>query len=210
MSYNSSSGEAEAGRFWGLIASSRSSHIHKLLVKRKTLSQKTRGRMREEDTWHQHLASTYTHAQVHMNLHTQACTHTSIWQSFSVHYFVCIFFFIRYFLYLYFKWYPISWFRFWNPPILSPHACSPNHTLLFLSLRIPYNGTQSFHRTKGLSSHWWLARPSSATYGLEPWIPPCVLFVWWFSSYDLWGTHCFILLFLLWGCKPLQLPLYFL
>ena len=36
------------------------------------------------------------------------------------------------------------------------------------------------------------------------------LFGWWFSSYDLWGTHCFILLFLLWGCKPLQLPWYFL
>ena len=143
--------------------------------------------MREEDTWHQHLASTYTHAQVHMNLHTQACTHTSIWQSFSVHYFVCIFFFIRHFLYLYFKWYPISWFRFWNPPILSPHACSPNHTLLFLSLRIPYNGTQSLHRNKGLSSHWWLARPSSATYGLEPWVPPCVLFGWWFSPWELWG-----------------------
>lgn len=118
MSYNSSSGEAEAGRSWGLIASSRSSHIHKLLVKRKTLSQKTRGRMREEDTWHQHLASTYTHAQVHMNLHTQACTHTSIWQSFSVHYFVCIFFFIRHFLYLYFKYYPLSRFPSRNPLLL--------------------------------------------------------------------------------------------
>jgi hypothetical protein len=23
---------------------------------------------------------------------------------------------------------------------------------------------------------------------LEPWVPPCVLFCWWFSSWELWGV----------------------
>ena len=43
---------------------------------------------------------------------------------------------------------------------------------------------------------------------MEPWVPPCVLFGWWFSPWEFWeGTAWFILLFLLWGCKPLQVPL---
>ena len=39
---------------------------------------------------------------------------------------------------------------------------------------------------------------------LEPWVPPCVLFGWWFSPWELWGggPHWLILLFSLWGCKP--------
>ena len=30
-------------------------------------------------------------------------------------------FFIGYFIYLHFKWFPLSWFPPWKPPILSPH-----------------------------------------------------------------------------------------
>jgi hypothetical protein len=40
---------------------------------------------------------------------------------------------------------------------------------------------------------------------LEPWVPPCLLFGWWFSPWELWGPVWLILLFFLWGCKPLQL-----
>jgi hypothetical protein len=49
---------------------------------------------------------------------------------------------------------------------------------------------------------------------LEPWIPPCVLFGWWFSPWELGvggrGSGWFIVLFLLWDCKPLQLIQFFL
>jgi hypothetical protein len=41
---------------------------------------------------------------------------------------------------------------------------------------------------------------------LKPWVPPCVLFGWWFSPRELWGGGtCLFILFLQWGCKPLQL-----
>jgi hypothetical protein len=40
---------------------------------------------------------------------------------------------------------------------------------------------------------------------LEPWVLQCVIFGWWFSPWELGGTGWFILLFLLWGCKPPQL-----
>ena len=40
---------------------------------------------------------------------------------------------------------------------------------------------------------------------LEPWVPPCVLFGWWFSLRELWGwSGWLILLFFLWGCKTLR------
>jgi hypothetical protein len=40
---------------------------------------------------------------------------------------------------------------------------------------------------------------------LYSWVPPYVIFAWWFSPWELWGTGWFILVFLLWGYKPLQL-----
>jgi hypothetical protein len=42
---------------------------------------------------------------------------------------------------------------------------------------------------------------------LEPWVPPCVLFVLWFTPWELWegGSSWLILVFFLWGYKPLQL-----
>jgi hypothetical protein len=45
---------------------------------------------------------------------------------------------------------------------------------------------------------------------LEPQVPPCVFFDWWFSPRELWGYWLVHIMFLLWGCKPLQLPGYFL
>jgi hypothetical protein len=40
---------------------------------------------------------------------------------------------------------------------------------------------------------------------LEQWVLPCVFFGWWFSPYKLWESGWLILLFFLYGCKPLQL-----
>jgi hypothetical protein len=81
-----------------------------------------------------------------------------------------VIFLIGYFLYLHFKCYPLSQFPPGNPyPILPPpasmrmfpypytHSCLP-------TLTFPYTGASSIHRTKGLSSYWWLIRPLSATY----------------------------------------------
>jgi hypothetical protein len=64
-------------------------------------------------------------------------------------------FFIRYFLHLHFKCYPES-------PSLCP-VPQPTHSHL-LALAFPCTGAYNFHKTKGLSSQWWLTRPSSATY----------------------------------------------
>jgi hypothetical protein len=44
----------------------------------------------------------------------------------------------------------------------------------------------SLHRTKGFFSHWRPIRPSAATYVAGAWVHPCVLFGWWFISWDLW------------------------
>ena len=49
-------------------------------------------------------------------------------------------------------------------PIPSSHpAPQPTH-FHFLALAFPCTGTHDLHKTKGLSSHWWQTRPSSATY----------------------------------------------
>ena len=65
-------------------------------------------------------------------------------------------FFIRYFLHLYFKCYPES-------PLYPCPALQPTNSR-FLSLALPCTGAYNLHKTKDLSSHWWLTRPSSATY----------------------------------------------
>jgi hypothetical protein len=90
------------------------------------------------------------------------------------------FFLIRYFLYLHFKYYPLSWFLLWKPPI--PFPCLPTHP--FLVLAFPYTGASNLPSTKGLSSHWLLTRLHMQ---LEPWVPPCVFFRWCFSPWELWG-----------------------
>ena len=75
-------------------------------------------------------------------------------------------------------------------PYLPIHSCLP-------VLAFPYTGSFSLHRTKGFSAHWWPTRLSCATF---------VLFGWWFSPWVLFrGSGWLILMFSLWGCKPLQL-----
>jgi hypothetical protein len=39
----------------------------------------------------------------------------------------------------------------------------------------------------------------------EPWVPPCVLFGWWSSLWELWGSGLLTLLLSPWGCKPPEL-----
>jgi hypothetical protein len=48
-------------------------------------------------------------------------------------------------------------------PFPPPPADQHTHSS-FLALAVPYTGTYNLHRTKDLSSHWWLTRPFSATY----------------------------------------------
>jgi hypothetical protein len=42
-------------------------------------------------------------------------------------------------------------------------APQPTHSC-FMTLAFPCTGAYGLLKTKGLSSHWWLTRPSSATY----------------------------------------------
>jgi hypothetical protein len=123
-------------------------------------------------------------------------------------------FFIGYFLHLHFKYYPLSHFPapLQKPPsyLLFPWfydaAPPPTHSCL-PTLTFPYPGASSFHRTKGLFSHCCPIRPSCATYAVEPWVPPCVLFGWWFSSWELWGIWLVDITTLILG--KLSIPTYY-
>jgi hypothetical protein len=71
---------------------------------------------------------------------------------------------IRYFLYLHFKCYPLSWFPLQKPLSSSPPPAHQPTYSCFPLMACPYTGVSSLLKTKGLSSHWCLTRPSSATY----------------------------------------------
>ena len=96
--------------------------------------------------------------------------------------------FIRYFLHLHFKCYPLSWFPLWKPPIpslllllINPptpafwpwHSPTPGHRT--------FTGSRASPPTDDLPGHPLLHMK------LEPGVPPCVLFHWWFSPWELWG-----------------------
>ena len=53
-----------------------------------------------------------------------------------------------------------------SPTLYSPLPCpAPQRThSCFLALAFPCTGAYDLCKTKGLSSHWWPTRPSSATY----------------------------------------------
>jgi hypothetical protein len=103
--------------------------------------------------------------------------------------FIIIIIIIRYFLYLHFKCYPPSWFPLWKPPIPFP---------LPLLTNPPTSASWSWHST--MLGHWTFTGPRASPpidgwqvhpllhMQLEPWVPPCVFFVWWFSPWELWGT----------------------
>jgi hypothetical protein len=107
------------------------------------------------------------------------------------------------------NFYPLSRFPLHKPPIPSPIAppllwgCSPTHPFLPPHPGIPLHwGIEPSQDQGPLSFHWCLARPS---LHLELWVIPCLLFGWWLSPWELGGAGWLILLFFLWGCKPLQL-----
>jgi hypothetical protein len=94
-------------------------------------------------------------------------------------------FLIRYFIYIS-NVIPFPSFPSENP-LSTPHSlCSPSHPLPYLVLEFPYTGAQSLHRTKGLSSHWWSTRPSSATYIARATSSTSTFFDWCYSSKELW------------------------
>jgi hypothetical protein len=91
----------------------------------------------------------------------------------------------------------------------------PTHSHL-AALAASYAVAPSFHRTKGLTSHWCQTdKANSLLYmQLEPWVPLCILFCWWFS-WELLGVWLVDVVFLPIGLQtplassvlPLTLPL---
>ena len=69
--------------------------------------------------------------------------------------------------------------------LLTPPAHQPTHSY-FLALAFPYAGALSLHRPRA-------PPPVDDQLGhlllhmqLEQWVPPCALFGWWFSPWELW------------------------
>ena len=103
---------------------------------------------------------------------------------------------------------PFPGFHLWKPPIPSSlpvllYRCSHTHRLLPSHLDIPLHWVWSLHRTKGLSSHWCLIRPSI-----------CYVGRWSLGSFHVYsldgglvpvssgGSGWLILLFFLWVVNP--------
>jgi hypothetical protein len=114
-----------------------------------------------------------------------------------------LFFIIRYFLYLHFKCYPLSSFPLQKPPIPSPLTLLTNPpTPVSWSWHSPILGHRAFTEPR-------TSPPIDDRQGhpllhmqLKPWVPPCVLFGWWFSPWELWGRlvgcYCCLTLY----CEP--------
>ena len=96
--------------------------------------------------------------------------------------FFSVSFFIRYFLYLHFKCYPES-------PLHPPPALLPNP---------PTPASWPWHSP--VLGHMIFTRPRASPLiddqlghpllhmQLKPWVPPCALFSWWFSPWEVWGV----------------------
>ena len=124
-------------------------------------------------------------------------------------------FFIGYFLYLHFQCYPLSRFPPGNtltpPPILlllwGCFLIHPNHSCL-PTLTFPNMRHQAFRGPRAsLPTDDQLGHPLQHMQ-LEPWVPSYVFLVWWVDGLvpgSSRGSSWLILLFFLWGCKPLQL-----
>ena len=94
-------------------------------------------------------------------------------------------------MYSHFKCYPLSQFPLQKPPLSSLLPCfyegAPSHLLIPTSLlwHSPTMRNQAFTGPR-TSIH---ARQCHLLLHmlLEPWVPPCALFGWWFSPWELWG-----------------------
>jgi hypothetical protein len=70
--------------------------------------------------------------------------------------------------------------------IPAPPAQQPTHSC-FPVLASPYTEASSLHRAKGLSSHRYPTRSSSATYAAGAMsLSMCTHIDWWFSPWELW------------------------
>jgi hypothetical protein len=138
-----------------------------------------------------------------------------------IHLFVCLLIYLSIYFYWVFSlltYQILSPFQvpLLKPPITFPTSTnsmrmfpySPTHSRL-PTLKYPYIGTLILHRSKGLSSHWYSTRPSSAIYAAGAMSPSmCTP---WLVVYSLGAlvtvvvSGWLIFLFLLWGCKPLRL-----
>jgi hypothetical protein len=78
-----------------------------------------------------------------------------------------------------------------------PSPCSPTHLLLLPGPGIPLHWGIEPSQDQGPLIDVWQGHLLLHML-LEPWVPPCVLFDWWFSPWELWGIGWFILLFFLW------------
>jgi len=93
-----------------------------------------------------------------------------------------------YFIYLQSKYYPPFQYSLCKPhiPSLSPYfygvALSPTHSQL-TSLAFFYTEALSFHRSIDARRGHPLLHEQ-----VEPWVPACSLFGWWFSSWEFWGV----------------------
>jgi hypothetical protein len=106
----------------------------------------------------------HKHTCAFMNIHTYAPIHTQrllIWKL-NIKWLVYrvsnfFHFYIIYFLHLHFKCYPES-------PLYPPTCPVPQHTHShILALAFPCTRAYDLPQTKGLSSHWWPTKTSSAT-----------------------------------------------
>jgi hypothetical protein len=96
-----------------------------------------------------------------------------------VHFF---FFLLGIFLHLHVKCYLLSCFPFHKPPLPAPLPLLTNlPTPTFWSRQQAFRGPRASPPIEDRQGHPLLHML------LEPWVPPCVLFGFWFSPWELWG-----------------------
>jgi hypothetical protein len=94
-----------------------------------------------------------------------------------------------------------------SPPPASISGCSPTHPPT--SIFPPWHSPTLRHQTL---SGPRASPPTDVQQGYPlphmwpaPWVPPCVFFGWWSSSWGLQGSSLLTLLLPPWGCNPPQL-----
>jgi hypothetical protein len=121
-----------------------------------------------------------------------------LWTILLVLFFICcINILLWYFLYLHMKCYPLSQFPpAWNSLSYHPSICfyeivpPPTHppTPTSPPWHSPTLGYQAFTETRSSPSIDAQEGHPLLLMWLEPWVPPCVLFGWWFSPWELLGV----------------------
>jgi hypothetical protein len=130
------------------------------------------------------LSLSLIHTHAHSLIH--ACTHI------HTHTISCLLFFVFIFLLdILFIFIPFSSFPSANPHQPPPPASMRILPLLPTPASLPKHSPKLGHRS---STGPRASLPTDALKGrhllhkqLEPWVPPCVLFGWWFSPWELWG-----------------------